>query len=424
MGDAERTESAFPTAFASPGVDTTQLLFNPFLPEVHRDPYPHYRALREREPIHQPFPGAWLLSRHRDVVPLLRSPHVSSDRRKSPTYELFLQSLPDPQRIRDIPPSMLFLDPPEHTRLRGLVNKAFTARVVQSMRPRIQEIVRGILDEVAERGSLDVVADLAYPIPVTVICDLFDLPQGDRAQVKAWSQDLIYTLDPLVAGDRLERAAEAGMAFREYLRGLIRHRRGRPGGDFISALIHAEEEGERLTDEEIVSMCVLLLIAGHETTSGLIGNGMLALGRHPGELRRLREGMKDDPQFIRTAVEELLRFDPPVQLTGRLVLEEIEVDGHPIEAGNDVIALIGAANRDPDVFPDPDRLDIGRRDNRHVAFGGGIHFCLGAPLARLEGQVAIGVLVSRFPRLEIDTESAVLRDTVTLRGLTSLPAAI
>ena len=418
MGEAERTESAFPTAFAA-GVDTTQLLFNPFLPEVHSDPYPHYHALREREPVHQPFPGAWLLSRHRDVVPLLRSPNVSSDRRKSPMYELFLQSLPDPHRFQDIPPSMLFLDPPDHTRLRGLVNKAFTARVVESMRPRVHEIVEGILDGVAEKGEMDVVADLAYPIPVTVICDLFGVPQEDRAQVKAWSLDLIYTLDPLVAGDRLEKAAQAGLAFREYLRGLIEDRRGRHGDDFISALIQAEEEGERLTDEEIVSMCVLLLIAGHETTSGLIGNGMLALGRHPDAMRELR----DDPSIIKTAVEELLRFDAPVQLTGRLVLQPIEIDGVQIEPGNDVITLIGAANRDPSVFPDPDRLDLRRPANHHVAFGGGIHFCLGAPLARLEGQIAVGELVQRFPGMEVDTQGAVLRDTVTLRGLTSLPAS-
>src|SRR5437588_3773476 len=426
MSEAERTASAFPTAIGAnaPQMDMTQMLFNPFLPEVHADPYPHYRRLRETEPIHQPFPGAFLLSRHRDVVPLLRSPNVSSDRRKSPMYDLFLQSLPDPERFQNIPPSMLFLDPPDHTRLRGLVNKAFTARVVDSMRPRVQAIVDGILDEVGERGSLDIVADLAYPIPVTVICDLFGVPNEDRAQVKRWSLDLIYTLDPLVAGDRLEKAAEAGMAFREYLRGLIADRRSQHGDGFLSALIQAEEEGERLTDEEIVSMCVLLLIAGHETTSGLIGNGMLALGRHPDELRRLREGLQEDPGLIRAAVEELLRFDAPVQLTGRLVLEPIEVDGVGIEAGNDVIALLGGANRDPEVFEDPERLDVTRKNNHHVAFGGGIHFCLGAPLARLEGQIAVGELVKRFSRLEIDSEKAQLRDTVTLRGLTSLPATI
>jgi cytochrome P450 len=420
----ERTASAFPTAMAAPSIDMTQLLFNPFLPEVHADPYPHYHRLREADPVHQPFPGAWMLSRHRDVVPLLRSPHVSSDRRKSPTYELFLQSLPDPQRIRDIPPSMLFLDPPDHTRLRGLVNKAFTARVVESMRPRVQAMVRGILDEVAERGELDIIAELAYPIPVTVICDLLAVPEADRPQVKEWSLDLIYTLDPLVAGDRLNKAAEAGLAFRGYLRELISVRRSQPGDDVLSALIHAEDAGERLTEEEVVSMCVLLLIAGHETTSGLIGNGMLALGRHPSELERLRDGLKDDPNLIRTAVEELLRFDSPVQLTGRLILEPMEIDGTKIDAGQDVITLLGAANRDPEIFPEPDRLDVTRRDNRHVAFGGGIHFCLGAPLARLEGQIAIGELVQRFPRLDIDTDGAVLRDTVTLRGLTALAATV
>jgi pimeloyl-[acyl-carrier protein] synthase len=419
MGDVERSETAFPTAFTAQP-DMSQMLFNPFEPDVHRDPYPHYHRLRETAPIHQPFPGAYLLSRHHDVEGLLRRHQVSSDRRKSPMYELFLSSLPDPQRVRDIPPSMLFLDPPEHTRLRGLVNKAFTARVVSSLRPRVQEIVEGLLDEVEERRSFDVVADLAYPVPVTVICDLFRVPQDDRKQVKEWSLDLIYTLDPMVAGDRLERAAEAGMTFREYLRALVADRRGGSGDDLITALTHAEERGEQLTDEEIVSMCTLLLIAGHETTSGLIGNGMLALGRHPDAMQELR----DDPSIVKNAMEELLRFDSPVQLTGRLVLEPFEIDGVKIEPGNDVITLLGAANRDPAVFPDPDRLDLRRQAGEHVAFGGGIHFCLGAPLARLEGQIAVGELVTRFPALEIDTDGAVLRDTVTLRGLTALPASI
>ena len=420
MGETEeRSETAFPTAFTAQP-DMSQMLFNPFLPDVHENPYPHYHRLRETAPIHQPFPGAYLLSRHRDVEALLRNHHVSSDRRKSPMYDLFLASLPDPQRIRDIPPSMLFTDPPEHNRLRGLVNKAFTARVVSRMRPRVEEIVSGLLDEVADRGSFDVVADLAYPVPVTVICDLFGVPHEDRKQVKEWSLDLIYTLDPMVAGDRMDKAAEAGMAFREYLRGLVAGRRGGDGEDFITALTHAEEKGEQLTDEEIVSMCTLLLIAGHETTSGLIGNGMLALGRNPGEMRSLRE----DPSIIKNAVEELLRYDSPVQLTGRLVLEPFEIDGVRIEPGNDVITLLGAANRDPELFPDPDRLDLRRQASEHVAFGGGIHFCLGAPLARLEGQIAVGELVSRFPSLEIDVERSVLRDTVTLRGLTALPASV
>jgi len=422
MGEPEQSGDdvrVFRTRFA-PEEQMSQQLFNPFLPDVHQDPYPAYHRLRETAPIHQPFPGAFLLSRHRDVGPLLRSPHVSSDRRKSPMYELFMSTVPNAERFRDVPPSMLFLDPPEHTRLRGLVNKAFTARVVESLRPRVQEIVGGILDEVADRGSLDIVADLAYPIPVTVICDLFGVPQDDRKQVREWSLDLIYTLDPMVAGDRLERAGEVSMAFREYIRGLIEERRASPGDDFISALTGAEDEGERLTDEEIVSMCLLLLIAGHETTSGLISNGMLALGRHPDAMRELRE----DPSIIKTAVEELLRFDSPVQLTGRLVLEPFEIDGVRVEAGNDVITLLGAANRDPDEFRDPDRLDLRRHPNHHSAFGGGIHFCLGAPLARLEGQIAVGELVARFPALDIDTDGAVLRDTVTLRGLTALPATV
>jgi cytochrome P450 len=423
MASQERNTSAFPTAVGATPPAAEQL-FNPFLPEVHADPYPHYHRLRETEPVHQPFPGAFVLSRHRDITPILRSHSVSSDRRKSPLYEMFLASLPDPQRVREIAPSMLFLDPPDHTRLRGLVNKAFTARVIEGMRPRIHEIVTGILDEVGERGSMDVVSDLAYPLPVTVICDLFAVPEADRAQVKEWSLALIYTLDPMVAGDRLAAAEQAGMAFREYLFALIADRRRHLGDDLISGLIQAEDEGGKLTEQEVVSTCVLVLIAGHETTSGLIGNGLLALGRNPDELQRLRDGLKEDPGLIKSAIEELLRFDSPVQLTGRLVMEPIEVDGTTIEPGNDVITLIGAANRDPEAFPDPDRLDVARPDNHHMAFGGGIHFCLGAPLARVEGQIAIAELLTRFPSLQIDTEAAQLRDTVTLRGLISLPARI
>jgi cytochrome P450 len=362
----------------------------------------------------------WIVSRHRDVTAVLTRSSVSSDRRKSPMWEIFLQSLPDPERVRSIPPSMLFLDPPDHTRMRTLVNHAFTARTISQLRPRIAEIVEELLDVIAERGEFDVVADLAYPLPITVICDMLAVPAADRPQIKEWSLDLIYTLDPMVAGDRMARAQEAGMAFRAYLRELIAERRKAPGEDILSALIAAEDEGDKLTEEEIVSTCVLLLVAGHETTSGLIGNGMLALARNPDDLQKL----STDPAIIRTAVEELLRYDSPVQLTGRLVLEDLEIDGRKISQGEEVVTLLGAANRDPDQFPDPDRLDLGRRDNRHVAFGQGIHFCLGAPLARVEGQTAIGELVSRFPDIEIDAEAAERRETVTLRGLTSLPARV
>ena len=395
-------------------------MFNPFDPVTHRDPYGSYRRLREQDPVHQPFPGVWILTRYRDAAALLRDPRGSSDRRKSEMYELFLQSLPEPLDPDELQPSMLFLDPPDHDRLRGLVHKAFTPRVVESLRLRIGEVVDGLLDRATERGEMDVVADLAYPLPVTVICDMLAIPEADREEVRRWSLDLIYTIDPIIPPDALGRAQKAGREFREYLARLIAKRRRRRGEDLLSGLIHAEDEGRQLNEAELVSTCVLLLIAGHETTSGLIGNGTLALLRHPGELRRLHE----DPELIRSAVEELLRFDSPVQLTGRLMLEDVEIDGRRIAQGEDVVAIVGAANRDPEQFPDPDRLDLGRAENRHMAFGGGIHFCLGAHLARLEGRLAIGELARRFPRMELATEETVWRDTITLRGLKTLPVSL
>jgi cytochrome P450 len=391
-------------------------MFNPFDPVTHADPYPAYRRLREQAPVHQPFPGVWILTRYRDAAALLRDPRGSSDRRKSEMYELFLQSLPEPLGADELQPSMLFLDPPDHDRLRGLVHKAFTPRVVDALRSRVEEIVSDLLDRVQDRAEIDVVRDLAYPLPVAVICDMLAIPPADRAALRRWSLDLIHTIDPIIPPDALARAQTAGREFRAYLAELIAERRLRAGEDLLSGLIEAEDQGEQLTEAELVSTCVLLLIAGHETTSGLIGNGTLALLRNPAELARLR----DDPSLIRTAIEELLRFDSPVQLTGRLMLEDVQVDGHRLRKGEDVVALVGAANRDPEQFRDPDRLDLGRPENRHMAFGGGIHFCLGAHLARLEGRIAIGALVRRFPAMQLATDQVQWRDTITLRGLRSL----
>jgi cytochrome P450 len=397
--------------------EAAPLGYNPFLPEVHADPYPMYAQLRERSPVLQSFPGLWVLSRYRDIAPLFRDPRMSADRRNSSLYQAFIASLPDQHWIEEIPPSMLFLDPPDHTRLRKLANRAFTPRVVEAMRPRVEELVADLLDAAASDGHLDVVGDLGYPLPVTVICDMLAIPEADREQVRAWSLDLIYTLDPIVPQDKLERAERAAYAFRDYVQDLIVERRPRPGDDLLSRLIASEESGERLTDEDIVSTCVLLLIAGHETTSGLIGNGMLALLRHPDQMRRLRE----DPSLIRTAVEELLRYDGPVQLTGRIARERLEVGGQEIQAGENVVFLSGSANHDPEVFPGPDRLDIGREPNHHLGFGGGIHFCLGAPLARLEAGIAIGALVRRFRDIELAADDVEWRDTITLRALRALP---
>jgi pimeloyl-[acyl-carrier protein] synthase len=398
------------------------LAFNPYLTEVHEDPYPLYHRLRADDPVHRSALGFWVLTRHADVLAVLRDQRMSRDPRRSERVELLRSSAEVDELLasEEAAPSMLFVDPPDHTRLRTLVNKAFTPAAVERLRPRVEAIVAGLLDRVAGAGAMDVVEDLAYPLPVTVICELFGVPTADRDQFRAWSRELVHLLDPLVASDALERALQARLALRGYLRGLIAERRAHPAGDLLTALIAAEDQGhQQLTEDELVSMCVLLLVAGHETTVNLIANGLLALLRNPGERARLQA----DAALAGSAVEELLRYDSPVQLTSRHALADLDIGGRRVGAGETVVAVLGAANRDPAQFPDPDRLDLARAPNRHVAFGGGIHFCLGAPLARMEARVAIPAMLTRLPGLELGRQPPVRRATVTLRGLASLPVA-
>jgi cytochrome P450 len=389
-----------------------RVFYNPFLPEVRLDPYPLYQQLRASEPVQwNEHIEIWTLTRYADVATVLRDGRMSADRTQADRVRM--------PPGRQIYQSMLTLDPPDHTRLRTLVNKAFTPATVSRLRPRIQALVDAILDEAEERGRLEVIADLAYPLPVTVIAEMLGVPPEDYQIFKDWSATLAANLDPLRAGEMREAAFDARDALSEYLSGIVEQRRARPGDDMISALLAVEESGDVLSHRELLIMCNLLLIAGHETTVNLIGNGLRALLTHPDQLQRLR----DEPGLIETAVEELLRFDSPVQLTGRVVTEELEIGGAQMRPGHFVMTLLGAANRDPAQFPEPDRLDLGRHPNQHMSFGRGIHFCLGAPLARVEGQVALGSLVRRFPQLRLDGE-AVQRDTVTLRGLESLPVAV
>jgi pimeloyl-[acyl-carrier protein] synthase len=395
------------------------LAFNPFLPEVHEDPYPLYHQLRAADPVHRSPLGFWVLTRHADVLAVLRDARMSRDPRRSERMELLRSSAEVDELLssEEAAPSMLFVDPPDHTRLRALVTKAFTPGAVERLRPRIEAIVAELLDRVNNAGEMDVVDDLAYPLPVTVICELFGVPEPDRDRFRAWSRELVRLLDPLVPADSLERALRARQALRDYLRELITERRAHPTGDLLTALIAAEDQGRQLSEPELVSMCVLLLVAGHETTVNLIANGTLALLRNP----EARVGLRAGAELPGSAVEELLRYDSPVQFTSRHALADLEIGGRRVRAGETVIAVLGAANRDPAQFPDPDRLDLARAPNRHIAFGGGIHFCLGAPLARVEGRIAIGALLARLPGLELGPRPPVRRDTVTLRGLASLP---
>jgi cytochrome P450 len=319
--------------------------------------------------------------------------------------------------------SMLDRDPPDHTRLRSLVSKAFTPRVVEGLRPRIQRIVDDLITRAEQAGSMDLIEEFAYPIPVNVICEMLGVPVEDHERFRGWSLDIARGLDSVLLppeSDIPRRSGAARHALSDYFRSLIAERRAAPRGDLLSALIAAEEAGDKLSEDELLATCILLLIAGHETTVNLIGNGTLALLRHPAELRRLRE----NPGLIGSAVEELLRYDGPVQRTARIPSTEVTIGGRTIPKGAMVMPFIGAADRDPACFPHPDRLDLARADNRHIAFGLGIHFCLGAPLARVEGQIAIATLVRRLPKLALDVDQPEYRQSLTLRGLKALPVRL
>ena len=385
-------------------------------PDFVADPYPTYHRLRSEDPVHESPLGFWVLTRYEDVVASLRDPRFA----KEPMIAAVAARLGFDAGAVGI--SMLDRDPPDHTRLRGLASKAFTPRVVERLRPRVQEIVDGLLDRVERAGTMDLIEEFAYPIPVNVICEMLGVPVEDHEQFKGWSLDLARGLDSIMLGpesDVVKRSGKAREGLSNYIRQLIGERRSAPRGDLLSALIATEEAGDKLSEPELVAMSILLLVAGHETTVNLIGNGMLALLRHPDQLRQLRER----PDLIGSAVEELLRYDGPVQRTARTPSEDVTIGNRTIPGGAIVMPFIGAADRDPAQFRDPDRLDITRTENRHIAFGLGIHFCLGAPLARIEGQIAISTLVKRMPKLALAVERPEHRQSLTLRGLTALPVS-
>jgi pimeloyl-[acyl-carrier protein] synthase len=397
-------------------VASSELVYNPLLPEFHANPYPFYRRLREEDPVHASPLGIWVLTRYEDAVMVLRDARFGREGIAELQEARLGAARARPKNSRD----MLFRDPPDHTRLRALVSRAFTPRVVEEMRPHIQEIVDGLLDRVEGSGGMDVIEDLAYPLPVRVICEMLGVPTSDQEVFRQWSADIARSLDaalfPADSGVGT-RGQEASDALKEYFRSLIAVRRKHPQPDLLSGLIAAEEQGDKLSEAELLSTCVLLLIAGHETTVNLIGNGFLALLKNPAELARLA----NDPALIQTGVEELLRYDGPVQRTSRMTMADVEIGGKKIAKDSVVVAAIGAANRDPAVFTDPERLDVSRKDNRHIAFGFGIHFCLGASLARIEGQVAIGTLLRRMPALKLVSDIPEWRESSVLRGLKTLP---
>lgn len=387
------------------------IAFDPRDPDFRRNPYPYYDLLRTHAPIF--FWEPWQLtffSSYEDCSALLRDNRFGRGGRQEP---------PPEQAALDQMMSnwMLMLNPPDHTRLRGLVHKAFSPRMVEQLRGATRAITDELLDRVQPQGEMDLIADLAYPLPVTVIATMLGIPTADRDRFHAWSDALARSLDLTEEAAVYNRASVAAAEFTEYLRGLVASRRAQPSKDLVSALVAVEEAGEQLTEAELFGTCALLLVAGHETTINLIGNGALALLRNPEQLRLLQQ----QPNLARTAIEELLRFDGPVQMTGRTVLEDLTYKGRRFARGQEVALLLGAANYDPAVFNDPHRLDITREKNPHLTFGGGIHYCIGAPLARLEGQIAFETLLRRLPNLRLADDNPRYRDNFVLRGLEALP---
>ena len=388
---------------------TTPIIYNPFDPEVHADPYPHYRELRAQDPVHRSEVDLWVLTRYDDIATLLRDPRLGHevtqgvDGGGSADWE-----------------SMLFRDPPAHTRLRSLVSKAFTPRVLEGLRTRIYSIVDDTLSAARENGTIDVIGDLAFPLPATVISELLGLPVEDHQQCRQWAASATRALDPLADDRIMDEIFLALIEFRQYLSEQVERRRGEPGEDMVTALIAAEEQGERLSHEELISTLLLLFTAGHETATNLIGNGLLALLRNPDQLRRLKE----DPGLLRPGIEELLRYDSPVQFVFRIAKEPMTVRGVDFVRGDGLLLVVAAGNRDPEQFADPDVLDIGRKDIKHLSFGGGIHFCLGSMLARMEAQAALGGLISQFSELELATDDLRWRPHINLRGLESLPIRV
>ncbi len=388
--------------------------YNPVSFRTAQDPYPAYAALRARNPVHRSrLLKAWLFTRHSDVDAILRDHrHFGSDPRKGTLSSRQHAMLPPPDEF-----TMLFLDPPDHTRLRALVNKAFAPKAVNDLEPRIRGILGSLLDDIEDPAAFDLMQSVARPLPVIVIAEMLGVPPEDRERFRIWSEQRARLLEPMIGPREREAGDAASTAFDAYFRPIIEARRTEPRGDIISTLTRTEDDGRRLTERETLNMLRLLLSAGNETTVNLIGNGILALLRHPDQLQRLR----NDPSLIPAAVEELLRFDSPVQSDFRRVLADCEVNGTALRKRDNLVLLLGAANRDPDVFEDPERLDVARSQGSHLSFGRGIHHCLGAPLARLEGRIVLEMLLERFSQMGLLARRPRFRKGIVLRGLQSLP---
>lgn len=386
-------------------------------PAVRANPYPVYRRLRSEDPVHRSPLGFWVLTRYADATAVLRDPRFRTD------FHGFLRTRGLEDRYPTSPllqvqgMNILFREAAEHSRLQRLVSKGLTGSAVERMRERVQRCADELLDAVAPTGTAELMGDFAYPLPLGTTCELYGFDAADE-RLTEWFQATAQTLELAIPPEVLERADRAIVEIREYMAGLIEERRRVPSDDLLGALIAAEDEGDRLTDAEIFAVNPFFG-AGLQATMNTIGNGALALLRHPDQLERLRR----DPALAASAVEESLRYDAPAPFTIRAAKEDVEVGGRTIEAGDQVIVALAAANRDPEQFPDPDRFDVARADNRHLGFGGGIHFCLGASLARLEAQVSFATIARRLPGLRLVEDEPEWRDTFSIRGLKHLPLA-
>jgi len=393
-------------------------------PDYLASPYPYYRELRDKDPVHwSTAMNAWVLTRYADVLDALRNQKLISGQRVKAYADMLPATTRDELQplLEHVGLWIANMDPPDHTRLRRLVNVVFTPRMVEGLRPDIERTITELLDGLMDRSAFDFVRDFAYPLPAIVISQMLGVPRSDRERFMSWSDDLTAYAGTGRPDLEVARAAcTSAAALGDYLQDLLTQRRAEPGDDLISSLARLEDEGDKLSEQELLSMCGFLLVAGHETTMGLLSNGMFALLKSPEQFERLR----NEPDLTTSAVEELLRFDSPIQHQTRVAGEALEIGGKQIKKGQRVVPLIGAANRDPDQFPDPDKLDLARSPNRHVAFGHGIHFCVGAPLARLEAQIAFPAILNRFPKMQLTDEPLVYRRHTSNRNPVALPIAL
>jgi len=386
-------------------------------PEILANPYPLYRELRDKDPVHwDPYVHAWVVTRYEDVVTVLRD--FSAARVPTPESLAFMGLASLSPITRVMAQQMLFMDPPAHARIRGLASQAFAPHRVEALRDHIRDIVRNLLDTAGAKGSMDVISDLAEPMPCAITGEMLGVPIQDAAQLKAWSQDFAQLLGNFEHNaEQIPRIQRSLEEMTKYFRAAIATTRKHPREGLIHSFITAAADGDHLTEEEIVANTIVTMVGGQETTTNLIGNGVLTLLRHPAEL----EGLRADPSLVPSAVEEMLRYEPPSQHTARLAPKETVLGGKHIRQRQAVIAVLAAANRDPYRFPQPDRFEITRKDNRHLSFGWAAHFCFGATLARIEAQVAFEEMLRRFSNWSLEASALTWRENLGLRGLTSLP---